>query len=300
MNYSNAFRVKPGRKVNLDEVNPDFTDEHPTREEADKELESLTRRLRELQERLHGEHQRSLLICLQAMDAGGKDGTIRHVLGAMNPQGCKVISFREPTPIELEHDFLWRIHQHVPVKGEVVVFNRSHYEDVLVARVRALATKEELSARYAQINAFEDLLTQAHTHILKFYLHISQEEQLARFKARLEDPTKQWKISESDYADRERWGDYRKAYEKMLSKCSTAHAPWFIIPANQKWYRNLAVARIVVEYLDSLELKYPAPTVDLVKIRQQYHEAKASADTEVSKKEKPKVELEMEVEAEKN
>ncbi len=221
------------------------------------------------------------MICLQAMDAGGKDGTIRHVLGAMNPQDAEVISFREPTPIELEHDFLWRIHQHVLVKGEVVVFNRSHYEDVLVARVRALATKEELSARYAQINAFEDLLTQAHTHVLKFYLHISQEEQLARFKARLDDPTKQWKISESDYADRDLWSDYRRAYEKMFAKCSTAHAPGSSFRQIRSGIATRAVARIVVEYLDRLELKYPASTVDLVKIRQQYHEAKASADAEV-------------------
>ncbi|SIO24131.1 polyphosphate:nucleotide phosphotransferase, PPK2 family [Singulisphaera sp. GP187] len=280
MKYFDKFRVKPGQKVKLDEVDPDFTDAHVSRDDAAKEVKSDTRRLRELQERLYAERGRSLLICLQAIDAGGKDGTVRHVLGAMNPQGCKVISFKEPTRIELDHDFLWRVHQQVPGKGEVAVFNRSHYEDVIVAKVDELVPKKTLAARYDQINAFENLLIHNQTHVLKFFLHISKEEQLKRFKARLEDPTKQWKISESDYADRERWGDYMTAFEKALSKCSTEHAPWFIIPANKKWFRNLAVARIVVEYLDGLELKYPPPTVDLAKIRQEYHEAESDSETE--------------------
>lgn len=278
MRYFDKFRVEPGRKVNLDEVDPDFTDDHVSRDEADKDSESQIRRLEELQGRLFAEHKRSLLICLQAIDAGGKDGTIRHVLGAMNAQGCKVISFKEPTPLELDHDFLWRIHQHMPSRGDVAVFNRSHYEDVVIARVHELVPKKVLSARYAQINAFEYSLVQNQTHILKFFLHISKEEQLERFKARLEDPAKRWKISERDYTERTRWDDYMRAFEKALSKCSTDHAPWFIIPANKKWFRNLAVARIVVEYLDSLELKYPPPSVDLAKIRQAYHEAKAEAN----------------------
>lgn len=233
MKYFDKFRVKPGRKVKLGEVDPDFTDEHASREEVAKETKSLTRRLRELQERLYAEHERSLLICLQAIDAGGKDGTIRHVLGAMNPQGCKVISFKEPTRMELDHDFLWRIHQQVPGKGEVAVFNRSHYEDVLIATVRELVPKKVASAHYDQINTFEEMLTQNHTHVLKFFLHISKEEQLERFKSRLDDPTKQWKISESDYTERNRWNDYMRAFEKAMSKCSTDHAPWFIIPANK-------------------------------------------------------------------
>lgn len=278
MKHFEKFRVKPGRKVKLDEVDPDFADEHASRDEVAKEIKSLIQRLRELQERLYAEHERSLLICLQAIDAGGKDGTIRHVLGAMNPQGCKVVSFKEPTRTELDHDFLWRIHQQVPGKGEVAVFNRSHYEDVLIATVRELASKKVVSARYDQINEFEEILTKNHTHVLKFFLHISKEEQLARFKARLDDPTKQWKISESDYTERNRWDDYMRAFEKALSRCSTDHAPWFIIPANKKWFRNLTVARIVVEYLDSLKLKYPAPTVDLAKIRREYHKAETEPE----------------------
>lgn len=192
----------------------------------------------------------------------------------MNPQGCRVAAFRQPSAEELAHDFLWRVHLAAPAKGEIVIFNRSHYEDVLVVRVHNLVPEQVWTRRYDRINTFEKGLVEHETHILKFYLHISKEEQLKRFKERLDDPTKHWKISESDYKERAFWDDYVSAYEAALSRCSTEHAPWFIIPANHKWFRNLAVARIVVEYMETLNIKYPKPTVDIEHIRHEYHEAK--------------------------
>ncbi|MGB7549082.1 MAG: polyphosphate kinase 2 family protein [Terracidiphilus sp.] len=268
------FKVRAGSKVNLKEVDPSFKDGHESHESAEEETAHFQKRLRELQYLLYAERRHSLLICLQALDTGGKDGAINHVLGAMNPQGCRVAAFRQPSAEELAHDFLWRAHKAAPARGEVVIFNRSHYEDVLVVRVHNLVPEEIWSRRYDRINAFEKGLIEHDTHILKFYLHISKEEQLKRFKERLDDPTKHWKISESDYKEREFWGDYVTAYEDALSRCSTEHAPWFVIPANHKWFRNLAIARIVVEYLETLTMKYPQPTVDLKHIRQEYHAAK--------------------------
>jgi PPK2 family polyphosphate:nucleotide phosphotransferase len=273
MNYLHRFRVKPGEKVKLHDIDPDFKDKLEGHEDARKEFERNARRLRELQELMYAEHQRSLLICLQAMDAGGKDGTIRHVLGSMNPQGCKVVSFKQPTSVERDHDFLWRIHREVPAKGEAAIFNRSHYEDVLVVRVHGLVPRSVWSKRYDQINAFEKSLADTGTHLLKFYLHISKDEQLKRFGDRLEDPSKHWKISASDYTERRRWDDYIEAYEDALAKCSTESAPWFIIPANHKWFRNLAVAQIVVDFLERLDMKPPPPSVDIEQIRKDYHEA---------------------------
>ncbi|HKX16755.1 MAG TPA: PPK2 family polyphosphate kinase [bacterium] len=196
------------------------------------------------------------------------------MLSAMNPQGCRVAVFGKPSPEELAHDFLWRIHRAVPARGEIVVFNRSHYEDVLVVRVHRTVPKDVWSARYDQINAFEGGLADHETLILKLYLHISKETQLARFKDRLDDPAKQWKISEADYAERKFWDDYMAAYEDVLSRCSTERAPWFVIPADHKWFRNLVVARIVVESLEDLHMRYPKPAVDLEQIRREYHAAK--------------------------
>lgn len=273
MNDSERFLVKPHSKVKLCDVDPDDQGGHAKPEDAREETEAHARRLRELQELLYAEHKRSLLICLQAMDAGGKDGTINHVLGAMNPQGCKVVSFKRPSTIERDHDFLWRVHQHAPARGEVAIFNRSYYEDVLVARVDQLVPEKVWSKRYDQINDFEKMLAKNGTHLLKFFLYISKDEQLRRFKDRLDDPTKHWKISESDYTERERWDDYIAAFEAVLSACSTKHAPWYIIPGNHKWYRNLAVSRIVVEYLADLNMKFPEPSVDIDQIRKAYHAA---------------------------
>jgi PPK2 family polyphosphate:nucleotide phosphotransferase len=274
VNYRERFRVPPGTSVKLKDIDPAFKDRHQGHKEAAEEIAHYQARLWELQELLYAGRRHSLLICLQALDTGGKDGTINHVLGAMNPQGCRVAPFRQPSAEEAAHDFLWRAHRAAPARGEVVIFNRSHYEDVLVVRVHNLVPKDVWSRRYDRINAFEKSLVENDTQILKFYLHISEEEQLERFKERLDDPTKQWKISEADYKERRFWRDYEAAYEDALSRCSTEHAPWFIIPADHKWFRNLAVARIIVERLEGLRLSYPAPSVNLEHIRREYHAAK--------------------------
>jgi PPK2 family polyphosphate:nucleotide phosphotransferase len=272
--YIRRFRVAPGSKVSLKDIDPEFRDRHANHKEAVEEIEQHQAKLRALQELLHADGRCSLLICLQGMDTAGKDGTISHVLGAMNPQGCHVAAFRQPTAEEMAHDFLWRIHRSAPAKGSVAIFNRSHYEDVLVVRVHKLVPKEVWSRRYDQINAFEKGLVENSAHILKFYLHISKQEQLSRFKKRLDDPAKQWKISAADYKEREFWDDYMAAYEDVLSRCSTRHAPWFVIPSDHKWFRNLAISRIVVEHLESLDLKFPKPSVDLEQVRREYHAAK--------------------------
>jgi PPK2 family polyphosphate:nucleotide phosphotransferase len=273
MNYTEHFKVAPGSKVKLDEIDPSFKGSHKDHESAAEEIAQYQKKLWELQELLYSERRHSLLICLQAPDTGGKDGAINHVLGSMNPQGCRVAAFKQPSAEELAHDFLWRAHKVAPARGEVVIFNRSHYEDVLVVRVHNLVAKEVWSHRYDQINDFESALVANGTQILKFFLHISKEEQLKRFKERLDDPAKHWKISEADYKERAYWDEYVKAHEEAMSKCSTAHAPWFIIPANHKWFRNLAIARIVVDHFETLDLKFPKPTVDLTHIRQEYHSA---------------------------
>jgi PPK2 family polyphosphate:nucleotide phosphotransferase len=274
VNYLEQFRVRPGTKVRLKEIDPAFKDRHESHEEATEEIEDYQKKLGEYQKLLYAEQRHSLLICLQGMDTGGKDGTINHVMSAMNPQGCRVAAFRQPSAEEAAHDFLWRVHRVVPANGEVVIFNRSHYEDVLIVRVHNLVPERIWSRRYDQINAFEKCLVEHDTHILKFYLHISKEEQLNRFKQRLDDPTKQWKISEADYKERSYWDDYMAAYEDALSRCSTEQAPWFIIPADHKWFRNLAVARIMVEHFEGLRMSYPKPSVDLEHIRREYHAAK--------------------------
>ena len=274
MDYRERFRVSPGANLKLSEIDAGFKDRHESREAAAEESEHYRGRLRELQDLLYSERRRSLLICLQGMDTGGKDGTINHVLAAMNPQGCRVAAFRQPSAEEAAHDFLWRAHRVAPARGEAVIFNRSHYEDVLVVRVHDLVPKSVWSQRYERITAFEKGLVEHDTCVLKFYLHISADEQLERFKERLEDPTKQWKISESDYAERPHWDDYMSAYEEALSRCSTDDAPWFVIPANHKWFRNLAIARIIVEQMEEWHMRYPKPTVDLDRIRDEYHAAK--------------------------
>jgi PPK2 family polyphosphate:nucleotide phosphotransferase len=272
--YVKRFRVAPGSKVKLKDIDPDFKGHHASHKEAAEEIEHHQKELRKHQELLYADARCSLLIVLQGMDTAGKDGTINHVLGAMNPKGCRMAAFKQPTFKELAHDFLWRVHQVAPGKGEVVIFNRSHYEDVLVVRVHNLVPKAVWCRRYEQINAFETGLVEENTQILKFYLHLSKQEQLHRFKDRLDDPAKNWKISESDYKERMFWDDYLAAYEDVLSRCSTQQAPWFVIPSNHRWFRNLAIARIVVEHLEGLDLKYPPPSVDLEHIRREYHAAK--------------------------
>lgn len=271
MNYIEKFRVEPGTKVNLQKVDAGFKDQYESHEHASAEIEAYKKKLYDLQYLMYAEGKRSLLICLQGRDAAGKDGTINHVLGAMNPQGCTVTGFKVPTNEEAAHDFLWRYHQATPGKGHVAIFNRSHYEDVLVVRVHNLVPKKVWSKRYRHINHFEKLLSDNGTHILKFYLHIDANEQLERFKRRIDDPARHWKISDGDYAERPFWDAYTEAFEAALSKCSTEHAPWFIIPSNHKWFRNLAISRIVTESLESLKMQFPKPTVDINVIKQKYH-----------------------------
>lgn len=267
MNFRKRFMVEPGAKVNLRKIDPDDTAGLNSKKTATKKLEQVTQRLTELQYQLYAENKQSLLIVLQAMDAGGKDGTINHVLAPMNPQGCRVQAFKVPSAEERAHDFLWRVHKAAPKNGEVVIFNRSHYEDVLIARVHDLVPKTVWSKRYEYINDFEKLLAAHNTRIVKLYLHISKEEQLDRFEDRLEEPDKHWKISDSDYSERQHWNDYQKAFEDALSKCSTKHAPWYIIPANHKWFRNLAVSEILVETMKAMKPQIPDPSVDIEAIR---------------------------------
>jgi PPK2 family polyphosphate:nucleotide phosphotransferase len=218
---------------------------------------------------MYAEDRRALLVVLQAMDAGGKDGTIRHVTAGLNPQGCRVTSFKAPSAEELDHDYLWRIHHAVPARGEFGIFNRSHYEDVLVVRVHGLVPKSVWSARYQQINAFEKLLAANDVVIVKFFLHISKEEQIERLRARLEDPTKLWKFNEQDIAERRRWDDYMAAYEDALERCSMPAAPWYIVPANKKWFRDYVVSQILLDTLSRLKMQFPKATVDPKKIRLQ-------------------------------
>ena len=263
------------------DFDPAFKGKH-SKSHALRKTQELCVKMSELQQKLFAERKRSLLVCLQALDAGGKDGVIKHVVGSMNPDGCDVANFKEPTPEELAHDFLWRVEAKTPKRGEIAIFNRSHYEDVLIVRVHNLVPKEVWSKRYDQINDFERRLALNGTHILKFFLHISKEEQLKRFEQRLDDPTKRWKISESDYTEREYWDDYVQAYEDALAKCNTEDAPWFVIPADHKWFRDLAVSEIIVATLESMDIQVPKPTVNIEDIRRKYHSAAKDGKTRQS------------------
>lgn len=244
MNY--VWKVEEGSKVKLKDYNPAYTEKHTNRTSADQELRALSGELSELQELLAAAQQQSLLVVLQGMDTSGKDGTIRHVLSHVNPQGCEVYSFKAPTQEELAHDFLWRVHKVTPGKGTMGIFNRSHYEDVLIARVHNLVPEKVWSRRYQEINNFEQLLIENKMIIMKFYLHISLDEQERRLLAREQDKDKAWKIAAEDWEERKYWKDYEQAYEDALSKCSTDKAPWYVVAANHKWYRNLAVAHTIV------------------------------------------------------
>ena len=261
--FRDQFVVRPGHKLHLKDRDPDFRGPYNNHAAAAQAMQTYLDRLSQLQALLYADKRYALLIVLQALDAGGKDGTIKHVFGAFNPQGTTVTSFRAPTPVELEHDFLWRVHPHTPGKGQIAVFNRSHYEDVLVTRVHGLIDKATWTARYGFIRDFEQGLVASNTRIIKFFLHISPEEQLDRFEKRLTDPTRNWKISESDYIERERWDDYIQAFEDALSETSTAEAPWYVIPSDHKWFRRLLVARIVTATLEEMDPRWPEPEEDL-------------------------------------
>jgi PPK2 family polyphosphate:nucleotide phosphotransferase len=259
--------VKPGSSVSLKEYDPDDTGPYSSSEDAQADLEDQLRELNRLQYLLFAENRRSLLVVLQGMDTAGKDGTIRHVMSGVSPLGVQVRAFKAPNEEELAHEFLWRVHRVVPRTGFIGIFNRSHYEDVLVVRVHGLVPRKVWKRRYEQINQFEKSLAQNNVLILKFFLHISKAEQKLRLEERLKDPTRYWKFSLQDVEERKFWPDYRKAYEAVLSRCSTKWAPWHVVPANRKWYRNLVVARTIVETLRDLDMKYPEPTVDLASIK---------------------------------
>jgi PPK2 family polyphosphate:nucleotide phosphotransferase len=273
MDYRKKFMVEPGAKVRLSKIDASYTGKDETHEQALREIQTHVERMNKLQYLLYADNHQSLLVILQALDAAGKDGVIRHLFSGMNPQGTSVFGFKQPSKYEAAHDFLWRAHLRTPGTGEVVVFNRSYYEDVLVVRVHKLVPDSVWSKRYALINDFEKMLSQNGTTILKFFLHISPEEQLSRFKQRLDDPARHWKISESDYSERELWPKYMEAYEEAIASTSTKHAPWYVIPANHKWFRNLAVSQIIADIMDGMGLQLPATQVDIAEIRRKYHAA---------------------------
>jgi PPK2 family polyphosphate:nucleotide phosphotransferase len=256
------LRVEPGTRVRLADVDPAATHGY-SKDSAAGELHKGLARLADLQDRLWAEAKHPVLIVLQGIDAAGKDGAVKHVMSAFNPMGCSVTSFKVPTPVEAAHDFLWRVHQRTPAKGEIAIFNRSHFEQVLVVRVHAFEPKKAWQRHYDQINAFERLLADEGTTILKFYLHIDRDEQKVRLQSRIDDPTKNWKFKLGDLAERKLWDDYMAAYEDALNRCSTGEAPWYVIPANRNWFRNLAIAEIVADTLDGLKPAYPPPSEDL-------------------------------------
>jgi len=258
--------VIEGKKINLQRLSPDYNfsiDE----EKAEYVLkQNLKKRMSELQYRLYAERKNGLLIVFQGIDTSGKDSTIRHVISAFNPQSCTVKAFKEPTTEDLSHDFLWRIHKRAPSRGEIVVFNRSHYEDIIQPRVHKTIHKSIWSQRYEHINAFERCLSDNSIKIIKFFLHISKEEQRKRLEERMNDPSKQWKASESDITERKFWNNYTVAYQDIINRCSNLWAPWYIIPANKKWFRNLVVALVIVDTLERMKPKFPKPTINLSKM----------------------------------
>ncbi len=255
------YRIKPGSKVKLARTATSY-DGPISRKDGERAFKRLTKRLEDLQEALYAEGKRSVLTIFQAMDAAGKDSTVRNVFGPINPAGVRVTSFKAPSSLELAHDYLWRIHRNAPSDGTIGVFNRSHYEDVLIVRVKGLAPKAVWEKRYDHINAFEQVLADEGTVIVKFFLHISKDYQKVRLQRRLDNPDKHWKFNPADLAERGLWDDYQEAYEAALSRCSTAAAPWYAVPAQTRWFRNLLVASVVVETLEAMKLKLPEPTFD--------------------------------------
>lgn len=265
--HSALIPVEPGSKVHLRKVDPDETSPYKSEDQTLERLVELKAEMEEWQERLYAEGRQSLLIVLQAMDTGGKDGAIKHLLTGLNPAGVTVTNFKAPTATELAHDFLWRVHPAAPAKGYIGVWNRSHYEDVLIARVHQLADAKTIDRRYQAINDFERILTESGTTILKFYLHISKDEQKERLQARLDDPSKHWKFNPGDLDERALWGDYQKAYELALEKCSTKFAPWYIVPADKKWSRNILLAEATLAALKQMKPDFPEAKLDVKKIK---------------------------------
>ena len=260
------YLVEPGKPFKLAKQPTDDTGPFKDKEDAAASTEKHLKRLDELQELMYAEAKHSLLVVFQAMDCGGKDGAIEHVFSGVNPQGCAVTSFKAPTPLEKAHDSLWRHHEPAPPKGMIGIFNRSHYESVLVERVRELAPEKIWKRRYDHINAFEKLLADEGTTILKFFLHISKEEQKKRLEARVADPKKNWKFNPGDLEERKLWDDYQAAYQDALEKCSTDYAPWYVVPADRKWFRNWVISDTIVRTLETLEMKFPKPVQGLKRI----------------------------------
>jgi len=267
MLIDSPYLVTPGKKFRLDDYETDETGPFKDREEAAGPTEKNLKKLSKLQEVLYAQSKYAVLIVFQAMDAGGKDGAIEHIFSGINPQGCSVASFKAPSHLELSHDYLWRYHMACPQKGMIGIFNRSHYESVLVERVKGIAPKKVWSQRYEQINQFEAMLAAENVVTLKFYLHISKEEQAERLQARLDNPEKNWKFDPGDLVERKRWDDYMDAFEDALGNCSTADAPWYAIPSNRKWFRNWAISDIIVRTLKKLPLEYPKAVEDLKKYK---------------------------------
>jgi PPK2 family polyphosphate:nucleotide phosphotransferase len=252
------YMIRPGEPAHLELADPDDTSGfNGVKDDGRKKLEKLTARLEELQELLYAEHKHAILVVLQGMDSAGKDGTIRRVFSGVNPEGVRVATFKVPSPLEVDHDFLWRAHAQAPARGEMVLFNRSHYEDVLITRVHGLIDRAVWERRYREINEFERALTEEGTTILKFFLHISRGEQKRRLKERLADPAKHWKFRESDIQERLLWRSYMEAYEEALTKTSTDCAPWYVVPSNRKWFRDLVVSERIVSALDRFRMRYP-------------------------------------------
>ncbi|MGB5960905.1 MAG: polyphosphate kinase 2 family protein [Coleofasciculaceae cyanobacterium] len=260
------YRVEPGIRFPLAGLDPDTSEHYKKKKDVKAELKECRKRIRELQQRLYAENQGSLLIVLQAMDTGGKDGTIKHVFSGVNPQGCQVWSFKKPSDEEASHDFLWRYHHRAPQRGMITIFNRSHYEDVLIVRVKNLVEEEIWQKRYHTINEFEKMLTLSNITVVKFFLHISKDEQKRRLESRLENPDKLWKFSSNDLKERLLWDKYQEAFEEAINNCSTDYAPWYVIPANKKWYRNLVIARTLADTLEAMNPQYPAAEASLDKI----------------------------------
>ncbi len=266
MKLKSSYLIHPGSRVRLNKLSTNSTGHLPNQEAAAAMLVSHREQLAKLQEVFYASQQKALLIVLQGMDTAGKDGTISHIFSGINPQGCDVASFKTPTPLEQRHDFLWRVHSQLPARGMIQIFNRSHYEDVLVPRVHNLLPQKTIDKRLDDINHFESTLYDNNIVILKFFLHISHKQQTERLRDRIKDPDKQWKLSAADFHERRFWHSYEKAYNEAIEATSKKHAPWFVIPSDHKWYRNVAVSQIIVDAMKSLKLKYPRPTLDPAKI----------------------------------
>jgi PPK2 family polyphosphate:nucleotide phosphotransferase len=257
---SKKYRISPGSRVDLKKISSEYPGNYQKEKESlKKEVQKLTEKMGSLQERLFAEKKQSLLIVLQAMDTGGKDSTICSVFSSINPQGCRVYPFKKPTPLELSHHYLWRIMQKIPAKGYINIFNRSHYEDVLITRVQGQVSKQLAKRRFKEIRDFETMLSAQGTQILKFFLHISKEEQKKRLQERLDNPNKYWKFNEDDLQERKKWGQYQRYYQEAIEATSQNYAPWFVIPSNKKWFRNRIVAEVVYGKLKKMDPAFPPP-----------------------------------------